>query len=456
MTKAFRLATAGLAASLLAGTALAQDAASPTGEPPAVEHFTLANGLEIVVIPDRRAPVVTHMLWYKVGSADEEAGKSGYAHFFEHLMFKGTSTYRAGEFSAAIAEVGGRENAFTSFDYTAYFQQVSPSELDAMMRFEADRMYNLVLSDEVIGPERDVVIEERNSRTETSPGALLGEAINAALFRNHPYGTPIIGWMHEIEQFDRETAFEFHREHYGPNNAILVVAGDVAPDEVLAMAEAHYGPLPRNDEIAARERPTEPPQVAPRVVTLEDDRVSVPSVSMNWIVPSYTTAEPGEAEALDLLAEILGGGIRSRIYRQLVVEDGTAASVGAYYRGSALDDSVFVINGSPRGDASIETIEAGLKAELARVVAEGVTEAELSAAKQRFIRSMMFARDDQSGMARIYGGALATGMTVEDVEEWPDRIEAVTAEDVKAAAARHFSGIVPVTSYLLPEGDEPT
>jgi zinc protease len=448
-----RIAAIGLASLVGSGIAVAQDA---VGEPPAIANFTLENGLEVVVIPDRRAPVVTHMLWYKVGSADEEPGRSGYAHFFEHLMFKGTETYPAGEFSRAIAEVGGRENAFTSYDYTAYFQQVAPSELDDMMRFEADRMYNLVLSDDVIGPERDVVIEERNSRVENSPGALLGETVNATLFQNHPYGVPIIGWMHEIEQFDRETALEFYREHYGPNNAVLVVSGDVDADEVRELAEEHYGPLPRNEAIVERARPVEPRHHGERTVTLRDDRVGVPSVGMYWLAPSYATAEPGEAEALDLLAEILGGGVRSRIYQKLIVEDGTAASVGAYYRGSALDRSTFVVYGSPRGDAGLEAIEASLKAEIARIRDDGVTAEELDAAKRRFIRSMMFARDDQSGMARIYGAALTTGMTVADVEEWPDRIEAVTAEAVQAAAQRYLSAGVPVTSYLLPQGDEPT
>ncbi len=448
-----RFAAIGLATLIGTGAAFAQ---AQTGEPPAIENFTLDNGLEVVVIPDRRAPVVTHMLWYKVGSADEEPGLSGYAHFFEHLMFKGTETYPAGDFSRAIAEVGGRENAFTSFDYTAYFQQVAPSELDDMMRFEADRMYNLVLSDDVIGPERDVVIEERNSRVENSPGALLGETVNATLFLNHPYGVPIIGWMHEIEQFNRETALEFYREHYGPNNAVLVVAGDVDAAEVRTLAEQYYGPLPRNEAIVERVRPVEPRQNGERTVTLRDDRVGVPSVSMNWLAPSYTTAEPGEAEALDLLAEILGGGVRSRIYQKLIVEDGTAASVGAYYRGNALDQSTFTVYGSPRGEAELETIETALKAEIERIRVEGVTAEELDAAKRRFIRSMMFARDDQSGMARIYGAALATGMTVADVEEWPDRVDAVTAEAVKAAAERHLSTDVPVTSYLLPQGDEPT
>src|SRR5690606_30429757 len=221
-----------------------------------VARFMLDNGLEIIVIPDRRAPVVTQMVWYKVGSADEKPGKSGIAHFFEHLMFKGTTNHGPGEFSARIAEVGGRENAFTSYDYTAYYQQIAPTELRAMMEFEADRMTNLVLTDEVIGPERDVIIEERNSRVENDPSALLGEEVNATLYQNHPYRIPVIGWMHEIAQLNRADAIDFYRRYYAPNNAVLVVAGDVDPADVRQMAQEIYGVIPQGPQLAARERPT--------------------------------------------------------------------------------------------------------------------------------------------------------------------------------------------------------
>src|SRR6185295_3512808 len=225
-------------------------AAEPSG--PAVVRFALSNGLEVVVIPDRRTPVVTHMIWYRVGSADEEQGKSGIAHFLEHLMFKGTAKHPMGHFSRTLATLGGQENAFTSSDYTAYYQRVTSDHLEQVMAFEADRMTGLVLTDAVVLPERDVVLEERRMRTDSDPGAQLGEAVQAALFVNHPYGRPVIGWEHEIRALNRQEALAFYRRFYAPNNAILVIAGNVTADEVRKSAEKIYGTLPRNNSILAR------------------------------------------------------------------------------------------------------------------------------------------------------------------------------------------------------------
>nr|MDQ2704409.1 insulinase family protein [Pseudomonadota bacterium] len=327
-----RLRSAALALLISAGPAAA--AAAAVDRTPAenrVSNFLLDNGMEVVVIPDRRAPIVTHMVWYKVGSADELPGKSGIAHFFEHLMFKGTADHKAGEFGAKIAEIGGSENAFTSDDYTAYFQTVTPEALETMMEYEADRMRGLILTDAVIGPERDVVLEERRSRVENNPEALLAEEVAATLYQNHPYGIPVIGWMHEMEKLNRTDAVAFYDRYYAPNNAILVVAGDVDAKEVRELAEKTYGKVPRGPDLPPRVRPQEPEQNTARTVTLTDPRVSVPSFSRSWLTPSYNSAEPGEAEALDLLAEILGGGTRSRIYQALVVKTGIAASAGSYY-----------------------------------------------------------------------------------------------------------------------------
>ena len=440
-----------LRAALAAGLLAAASAPLHAEDAPQIDSFSLDNGLQVVVIPDRRAPIVTHMLWYKVGSADEDPGKSGIAHFFEHLMFKGTANFGPGVFSARIADVGGRENAFTSYDYTAYFQQVAPDMLAEMMEMEADRMTNLVLTDDVIGPERDVVIEERTSRVENEPRSVLSEEVSATLYQNHPYGVPVIGWMHEIEKLNRDDAIDFYRRYYAPNNAVLVVAGDVDAASVRELAEATYGRIERGPDLPPRVRPSEPEQKTRRTVTLEDERVGVPSFSKRWLVPSYTTAKDGEAEALDLLAEVLGGGTRSRLYQELVVRQGIASSAVAYYQGTALDDTMFMVAGSPRGEATLEDVEKAIDAEIARIVADGVTEDELEKAKKRFVRSMIFARDEQSGMARIYGSTLTTGGTVEDIESWPERIRAVTADKVKAAAARWLDERRSVAGYLLPK-----
>jgi zinc protease len=427
---------AGIAAALFIAAAPA--AAEEMAE---ISSFTLDNGLEVVVIPDRRAPVVTHMVWYKAGSADDQPGKSGVAHFLEHLMFKGTEKHPAGEFSARIAEIGGEENAFTSSDYTAYFQQVAPQALPMVMEFEADRMRGLILTDEVVAPERDVIIEERRSRVDNNPGAVLSEEIEATLYQHHPYRIPVIGWMHEIQTLDRSDALAFYERYYAPNNAVLVVAGDVEADEVRTLAEATYGKVETGPPLPPRMRQREPEQNTSRTVTLS-------------VVPSYRNAAEGEAEALDLLGEILGGGVRSRLYQQLVVKTGIAASAGAHYRGSALDHGSFTVYGAPRGETPLEAIEQAVDAEIAKITADGVTVDELERARNRFLRSLIFARDSQAGMARIYGSTLTTGGSIADIEAWPDRIKAVTAEQVKAAAARHLDQRRSVTGYLLPQGED--
>ncbi len=432
--------------------AVAQD--KPASVENQIQTFTLDNGLQVVVIPDRRAPVVTHMLWYKIGSADEAPGKSGIAHFFEHLMFKGTSNHPAGEFSAAVAAIGGSENAFTSYDYTAFFQQVSPDALETMMQFEADRMRNLVLTDDVIGPERDVILEERNMRVENDPAALLQEEQWATLYQNHPYRIPVIGWKHEIAQLNRADAIDFYNSFYAPNNAVLIVAGDVDLQTVRALAEKTYGKIERGPDLPPRVRPSEPEQNASRTVTLSDQRVTIPSYQKSWVVPSYGNAEDSQAEALDLLSEVLGGGARSRLYQELVVKQKLATSIGAFYQGTALDSTSFGVYGTPEGKTKLDVLERAVDAQIERLARDGIGEQELDRAKNRFVRGMIFARDNQSGMARIYGSALTTGSDIEDVNEWPDRVRAVTAEQIQRAAQQYIDRKPGVSSYLLPAGEE--
>ena len=415
-----------------------------------VVNFTLENGLEVVVIPDRRAPIVTHMVWYKVGSADELPGKSGIAHFLEHLMFKGTARHPAGAMDRVIAEIGGYTNAFTTKDVTVYHQTVPPDFLDEMMDFEADRMRGLVLTEEVIGAERDVVLEERRQRVDGSPQALLAEETAATAYQNHPYRIPTIGWLHEMEQLNRADAVAFYDRYYAPNNAVLVIAGDVEPDAVRALAHDTYGKVPRGPDLPPRIRPAEPQYETARTVTLHDPRVGVPSFAKGWITPSYRVAEPGEAEALDLLSEILGGGLRSRFYQEIVVKSGIASAVGASYDGGAYDPGSFTMFGVPQGEHSLEEVEAAIDAQVSRLIEDGVTSAELDAAKMRYVRSLIFARDEQASMADIYGSRLANDGTVADIAEWPDRIRAVTPEQVQAVAAKYLDPSVSVTGYLLP------
>lgn len=424
--------------------------------PPTVSHFILENGLELVVIPDRRAPVATHMVWYRTGGADDPTGQSGVAHFLEHLMFKGTEKYPAGTIESAVNELGGQINAFTTADVTVYFETIPPDALGQMMDIEADRMRNLVLPEAVIDAERSVVLDERRQRVDSQPSTILSEQVAATLFQNHPYRVPVIGWAHEIETLSREDALSFYDQHYAPNNALVIVAGDVDAEAVRQMAEDTYGKVERGPDLPPRQRPQEPPAQASRTVTLTDARVSLPSFARNWLVPSYRQSENGEAEALDVLSAVLSDGPQSRLYQALVVKAGIAAQAGASYDGGAFDNGRFVLYGVPRPGTTLEAIEAAINAEVDDILANGISEAELNRVKTRFIRSTIFAQDDQVNMAQTYGLWMTTDRSIEDVAAWPDRIRAVTVEDVKAVAAKYLRPTTAVTGYLLPLAEEKT
>ncbi len=416
---------------------------------PDVSHFTLANGLEVVVIPDHRAPVVTHMIWYKVGAADETEGKSGLAHFLEHLMFKGTTLHPGDAFSQAVSAIGGQENAFTTDDYTAFFQRVPREHLKEMMAFEADRITGLVLTDAVVRPELNVVLEEQNMRVANNPNSRLGEQMDAALYLNHPYRRPTIGWRPEIEKLDRAQALDFYKRFYTPNNAIVVVAGDVTAAEVKADAEATYGKVAPRADIGPRLRPKEPPPEAPRTVTLADPRVEQPSISRYYLTPSRTTAKPGESEALEVLAFALGGGSSSRLYRALVVDQGVAVSAGAYYSGTELDYGKFAVFAAPKPGKTLHDVESAVDAILAEAAENGITADELELAKNRLIADAVYAQDNQASLARWYGAGLATGETVESIRQWPDAIRSVTADAVREAARNWIRAKASVTGYLV-------
>lgn len=424
--------------------------ASAAAKGPMITAFKLANGMDVLVIPDRRAPVVTHMVWYRNGAADDPQMKSGIAHFLEHLMFKGTERHPKGEFSEVIAELGGQENAFTSYDFTAYYQRTPKEHLAIMMEFEADRMTNLVLTDDVVAPERDVVLEERRMRTDNDPSQQLSEAVQAALFTHHPYGKPIIGWQHEIETLSRDDAIAYYRRFYTPENAILIVAGDVEAEDVRALAERTYGAIPARGQAPQRIRPKEPPARAHRLVSLADEKVEQPSVQRVYLVPSYATAKPGEAEALEILGHLLGGGPTSLLYKKLVVDERIAVAAGAYYWGQSLDDTRFFVYAVPAPDVPLEKLDAAMCAVVADVARDGVSPADLARAKTRLIADAVYAQDSQASLARWYGSALTTGVSIRDVQEWPDRIDAVSAEQVRQAAMNWLQDQRSVTGFLLP------
>jgi zinc protease len=413
------------------------------------ETFTLANGMQVVVITNRRAPVVTHHVWYRIGSADSPLGKSGLAHFHEHLMFKATDTLESGEFSREVARNGGNDNAFTGPDYTGYFQTFAKDRLELVMRMEADRMTNLILGEDEVLRERDVVLEERSMRVDNDPSSRFAEQMNAVQFLHHPYRLPVIGWRHEIEAYSREDSLDFYRTWYAPNNAILLVAGDIDAAELKPLAERYYGAIPAR-AIPDRARVEEPPQSAAREVVMTDPRVRQPSLMRSYLAPSFNSGETKHAYPLDVLAEILGGTSTSRLYRALVIEKKIATSAGAFYRGSALDLATFRLYGSPRPDVSMDELEAAIDAELARLEDEPITEDEVARATKRLVAEAVYARDSLSGAVRSFGIALTTGRTVEDVEAWPERIAAVTASDVNEAAAYVLRAGRSVTGRLEP------
>jgi len=414
-----------------------------------ISEFFLENGLQVVVIEDHRTPAVTHMLWYRTGAADEPPGLSGIAHFVEHLMFKATDELESGEFSTTVEANGGSDNAFTSWDYTGYFQRVAADRLGLMMQMEADRMRDLVFDPEEIRTERSVILEERAQRTDSSPGGLFNEQMRAAMFLNHPYGVPIIGWRHEMEALSIEDATAFYETYYHPNNAILIVAGDVTPDEVRSLAEEHYGPIPASDALPDRTRPTEPPHIADRRVVFEDERVARPYVSVSMLAPARESGNQEDAAALVYLAEILGGsGQTSLLARRLQVEEEVSLFAGVYYASTSLDPSSFTLINVPVPGVSLEQAEADIWRMVEEFLEEGIDPDQFARLQFQIEASEIYEEDDTDGLARTYGVALTSGLTVEDVDSWTDVLRAVTPEDVMAAAERLFDNPSTVTGYL--------
>jgi zinc protease len=412
------------------------------------ETFTLDNGMQVVVVTNRRAPVVSHHVWYKVGSADSPLGKSGLPHFLEHLMFKGTESLAPGEFSRIVARNGGNENAFTGPDYTGYFQTIAKDRLELVMRMEADRMANLHLDEQEVLHERSVVLEERSQRIDNDPGSRLSEQLNATQYYHHPYRIPVIGWRHEMASYTLEDALDFYRKWYAPNNAVLIVAGDIDVEELRPLAEKYYGAIPARP-VPERIRVQEPPQEAPRQIVLSDPRVQQPSWTRSYLAPSFTAGATAHAYPLEVLAEIFGGTSTSRLYRSLVIEQKLATSAGAYYRGSSLDPTTFRVYASPRPGITLDQLEAAVDAELERLRSEPITDKEVARATQRLVAEATYAQDSLSTAVRSFGVALATGRKVEDVEAWPERIDAVTAAEVNAAAAHVFRPEYSVTGRLV-------
>ena len=420
-----------------------------------VTTYMLDNGMEVVVIEDARAPVVVHMLWYKVGSADEPVGASGVAHFLEHLLFKATDVLESGEFSATVAANGGSDNAFTSYDYTAYFQRIASDRLELMMQMESNRMNNLRITAADVETERQVVLEERNQRTENSAGALAREQFRAAQFQNHRYGVPIIGWKHEMEQLDLTDALDFYDLYYSPNNAVLVVAGDVKPDEVLALAEQYYGVIPAEANLPVRERPQEPPQRAERRITYVDQRVSQPYLVRSYLAPERDPGAQTEAAALVFLADLLGGSsFTSALGQALQFDTQTAIFTSASYDGSNLDSGTFSLVVAPSEGISLSVAEAAMDETVAAFMDAPIDPERMESIRTQLRASEIYAKDNVQGLARRYGAALTQSLTIADVQAWPDILQAVTEDDIKAVAAKVFNRDQSVTGWVVASQEE--
>ena len=410
--------------------------------------FTLANGMRVVVIPDHRLPVVTHMVWYRAGAADDPPGVSGIAHFLEHLMFKSTQRMKSGEFARTISRLGGRDNASTVHDTTTYFERVAKEHLRTLMQLEADRMVNLRLTEEEVRTEREVIKEERRSNVDADPVSVLSEQMLTVLYRSHPYRRPVLGFADEMSRLTRQDAIAFYRRFYAPNNAILVVAGDVTPEEVKTLAEATYGRNKANPAVVRAAREPEPAPTASRRVHLEDARAGTSMLLRYYNVPSYPSA-PGEAESLQVLAQIVGADDASRLYRQLV-ETKIADAANCKYVGNGLDSGRLIFLVIPAAGVALDKAEAALDAVIAELRKTGVTQQELDGAKSALEAQDVFESDDQSLLARRYGEGVALGRSVADVDAVPSRIQGTRLEDIRQAANTFLRLERSVTGTLTP------
>jgi zinc protease len=416
---------------------------------PHVSTFNLANGMQVVVIPDHRVPVVTHMVWYRAGAADDPWGTSGIAHFLEHLMFKSTKKMKSGEFTRIITGLGGRDNAQTNHDTTFYFQRVAKQHLRTVMALEADRMVDLRLVEEEVLSERSVIQEERRSSVDGNPIRILDEQMQAALYLNHPYGRPALGWMEEMSQLSRQDAVTFYKRFYTPNNAVLVVAGDVTPEEVRSLAQATYGLIKRSTALAPHIRPKEPAPVAARRVRLEDARAGTITLLRYYEVPSYSSARPGNAESLELLARVVGGDDSSRLYRELVAKN-LASAAGSDYVGNGLGSGRMAFVIVPLPGIPPEQVEAVLDKAIADIGDKGITQDELDRAKFTLEARRVFESDNQMSLARRYGEAVALGRSIADLDDVPRRIQAIGVDDIKQVAREYLVAARSVTGTLAP------
>jgi zinc protease len=418
------------------------------------KSFHLENGLQVILIENHRAPVVTHMVWYKVGAADEPPGKSGIAHFMEHLMFKGSEGFAPGEFSKHVRSLGGQDNAFTSQDFTAYFQSIAVDHLPEVMKMEAGRMRGMNPPLEEVLSERLVILEERKQRVDNNPKSHFNEQLRYALFPNHPYGTPVIGWYHEMEQLEWSDAKGFYDKWYRPNNAILVVSGDITLDELKPLVQEAYGNL-ESAEIPLRDWTTPPPLPGTYEITLKHEHIKQPTLVLAFRTPS--AAQNKETSlALELFEEIMSGGSSTRLYKSLVVDKKLATNISLSYDSIGLGETTVSIYAYPNQGIDLVQLKEAIYDELRSVIESGVNEQEIKEAKSRMIDASIYARDSIKGAAMIFGMALTSGVSIDDIEYWHVNINSVTAAQIQNAVSHYLNpdnnNLRPfIIGYMLPE-----
>lgn len=398
---------------------------------------TLANGLRVIVKEDRRAPTAVHMVWYRAGGMDEKNGTTGVAHLLEHMMFKGTPNVGAGEFSRRVAAAGGRDNAFTSKDYTAYFQQVPKAQLAQMMQLEADRMRHLNLDAGEFAQEIKVVMEERRQRTDDSPHARLGEQLQAVAYQTHPYRVPVIGWMNDLENMTVQDARDWYRRWYAPNNACVVVVGDVDHQAVFKLAQMYYGRVPAR-ALPARKTPDEPEQAGIRRFTLRAE-AELPMLIMAYKVPVLRDVENDvDPYALEMLAAVLDGHDAARLTTRLIREQQLAVSAGASYDSLARGPGLFYLSGAPGEGKTRADLEAALRAEIARIAEDGVAPDELARARAQLVAGQVYKLDSMFAQAMEIGQLEAVGIPHRQGRRIIEIFQAVTAEAVQGVARKYF------------------
>ncbi len=414
-----------------------------------VHEYVLQNGMKLLIKEDKRAPTVVHMVWYKVGSIDETNGTTGISHVLEHMMFKGTKKYKAGEFSRMVASLGGRENAFTSRDYTGFYQQIEKSRLDAVMALEADRMGNLQFSKSEFDKEIQVVMEERRWRTDDQPMGMLSEASNAAAFIAHPYHFPIVGWMNDLENLTIQDVEAWYHRWYAPNNATMVVVGDVDAERVRVLAEKYYGGYPRQKLIPTRPQ-TEPEQRGIRRVSVKAPAEN-PYVQLSFKVPTLRDLEKdSDVYALSVLAAVLDGYDNARLTNKLVKTDRVANSAGASYDELQRGPALFSLEGSPVAGVDVTTLETLLRDEVTRIAKDGVSDQELQRVKRQLIASQIYKRDSVFGQASELGSMAMVGVSPRQIERIIEKLKEVTAQQVKDVAGKYFKDDSLTVATLIP------